>query len=104
MCDCCEVKPDGSVFDPAKTNPQGSRLDFTWTEVVTGAYPDVTIGVQCPRVSATKSNLMGQCLTQKKLTLKEAGRILPKKKLSHRPTMMLQGMYMAHECLPQSQT
>ena len=32
-------------------------------------------GVHGPQVSAAKSNLMGQCLTQPKLTLKEAGRI-----------------------------
>ena len=38
-------------------------------------YRDVTRGVHGQRVSATKSNLMGQCLTQPKLTLKEAGRI-----------------------------
>ena len=73
-------------------------------EVVTEAYHDVIRGVQGPRLSATKSNLMGQCLTQPKLTLKEARRFFPRKKLSQRPTLMLQGMYMAHECLPQSQT
>ena len=77
MCVCHKVKHDGQVFDPAATNPQGSRLDFTWKEVVTGAYHDVPIGVQCPRVSDAKSNLMGQCLTQPKLTPKEVGRILP---------------------------
>ena len=78
MSVCREVKHDGQVFDPAKANPQGSRQDFTWTEFVTEAYHDVTIGVQCPLVSGAKSNLMGQCLTQPKLTLKEAGRILPR--------------------------
>ena len=60
MSVCHKFKPDGSVFDPEETNPQGSRLDFTWKEVVTEAYRDVTIGVQCPRVSDAKSNLMGQ--------------------------------------------
>ena len=39
---------------------------------------------------------MGQCLTQPKVTLKEAGRILPGQNLSQRPTVMLQGVYMAH--------
>ena len=48
MSVCREVKHDGQVFDPAKANPQGSRQDFTWTEFVTEAYHDVTIGVQCP--------------------------------------------------------
>ena len=100
----CKVKPDGSVFDPEETNPQGSRQDITQKEVVREAYHDVKRGVHSPGLSATKSNLMGQCLTQSKLTLKEAGRFFPRKNLSQRPTMMLRGMYMAHECLLQSQT
>ena len=56
MSVCRKVKPDGSVFDPAETKPQGSREDFA------------------------------------------------RKELSKRPTVMLQGVYMAHECLPESQT
>ena len=77
------------MFDPEETNPQGSRQDFAQTEVVKAAYLDVTTDVHGPRVSAAKSNLMGQCLTQLKLTLKEAGRILPGRKLAQRPTVML---------------
>ena len=87
-----QSQTDGSVFDPAETNPQGSRQDFAQTEVVKVVYHDVMRDVHFPQVSATKSNLIGQCLTQLKLTLKEAGRILPRKKLSQRPTMMLQGV------------
>ena len=72
--------------------------------IIKKTYHDVTRGVHGQQVSATKSKLMGQCLIQPKLTLKEAGRILPGRKLSKRPTMMLRGVYMAHEYLPQSQT
>ena len=78
MSVCHKVKPDGSVFDIAKAHPQGSRLYFAQMEVVKEAYHDVMRGVHGPRLSATKSNLMGQCSTQPKLTLKEAGRILPR--------------------------
>ena len=74
----CKVKPDGSVFDPAETNPQGSRQDFFQTKVVREAYRDVTRDVHGPQVSPAKSNLMGQCLTQPKQTLKEADIILPR--------------------------
>ena len=101
---CRKVKPDRPVFDPTETNPQGSRQDFAWMKVVTEAYCDARRGVHGPLVSATKSNLMDQCLTLKKLTLKEAGRILPGQNLSQRLTVMLRGVYMAHDCLPQSQT
>ena len=65
-------------------------------EVVEEAYHIVTRDVHGPRVSAAKSNLIGQCLTQFKLTLKEAGRFLPGQNLSQRPTVMLGGVYMAH--------
>ena len=104
MSVCSKVRPDGSVFDPAETNPQGSRQDIARKEFVTEAYCDVTRGVHGPRLSATKSNLMGQCLTQPKLTLKEAGRFFLREKLSQRPNLILQGMYMAQDFLPQSQT
>ena len=50
----CKVKPDGSVFDPEETNPQGSRQEIAQKEVVTEAYHDVTMDVHGPRVSATK--------------------------------------------------
>ena len=56
MSFCHKVNPDGSVFEPDKSYPEGSRQDFEWKES------------------------------------------------SKRPTVMLQGVYMAHECLPQSQT
>ena len=81
------------MFDPAETNPQGSRQDIAQKEFVTEAYCDVTRGVHGPRLSATKSNLMGQCLTQPKLTLKEAGRIFLREKLSQRPNLILQGTW-----------
>ena len=93
---CHKVKPNGSVFDTAETNPQGSRQDFSQMEVVEEAYHIVTRDVHGPQVSAAKSNLIGQCLTQFKLTLKEAGRFLPGQNLSQRPTVMLGGVYMAH--------
>ena len=89
MTVCNKVKPDGLVFDPAKTIPQGNRQVFSKREVVTEAYLDVTRDVHGPQVSAAKSNLMGQCLTQLKLTLEEVGRILPRRKLSKWYTMML---------------
>ena len=101
---CHKVKPDGSVFDSTEIHPQGSRQDIAQKEFVTEAYRDVTRGVHGPQLYATKSNLMGKCLTQSKLTLKEAGKFFPREKLSQRPTLMLQGMYMAHKCLLQSQT
>ena len=56
MSVCHKVKPDGLVFDPEETNPQGGRQVFS------------------------------------------------REKLSQRPTVMLQGVYMANNCLPQSQT
>ena len=65
-------------------------------DVVKKAYHDVMIGVHGQELSAAKSNLMGQCLTQFKLSLKEAGRILPGQNLSQRPTVMLIGVYMTH--------
>ena len=100
MSVCHKVKPDGSVFDTEETNPQGSRQDIAQKEVVTEAYHDVTMDVHGPRVFPTKSNLMGECLTQPKLTLKEAGRILPGLKLTKRPNKMLLVLHMAHVCLP----
>ena len=93
MSVCSKVRPDGSVFDPAETNPQGSRQDIAQKEFVTEAYCDVTRGVHGPQLSATKSNLMGQCLTQPKLTLKEAGRFFLREKLSQRPNLILQGTW-----------
>ena len=52
--------------------------------------------VHGPQVSAVKSNLIDQCLTQFKQPLKEAGMILPGQNLSQRPTVILAGVYMAH--------
>ena len=100
----CKVKSDGSVFDPVETNPQGSRQDIGQKEIVTEAYLDVTRDVHGPQVSTAKSNLMGQCLIQPKLTLKEAGGSLRGWKFSKLPTMMLQGVYISYECLSQIQT
>ena len=59
MTVCNKVKSDGLVFDPVKTNPQGSRQDIAQKEFVTEDYCDVTRGVHGPRLYATKSNLMG---------------------------------------------
>ena len=91
------------LTQPKLTLKEAGRF-FSEREVVTEAYLDVSRDVHGQQVSVAKSKMMGQCLTQKKLTLKEVGRILPRQKLSKRPTLMLQQMYMAHGYLPQSQT
>ena len=61
MSVCPKVKLDGSVFHTAEAHPQGNRQDFAQMEGVKEAYHDVTRGIHGPRVSAAKSNMMGQC-------------------------------------------